>query len=99
MARENYGPDYAAMMAGARLMWDRLSPAMQLGLASAEQYSRTPLRRAQYNLRAPTYQALVVRGLAEDNANRWSRWLTPAGLLVREAGLQARREKAERTEL
>jgi hypothetical protein len=91
-----YGPDYDAAMAGARLQWDRLSPTMQRALSEAATSANYPTRRVDGVWSKSTVLALVRRDLT----GAFGQWglLTPMGLLVREAGLAAKRERAERGE-
>ena len=86
-----YGPNYRAAMAGAELQWEALSKSM-----------REQMRRSMFSGSGPRgawlhYPPLgTARALARRNLVRrigHSFWLTPMGLLVREAGhaLEARR--------
>ena len=90
-AQPNYGPDYRASMAGARLQWDKLSPTMQDALSCAYEKGG-PITRV-LEAAEPTSDALIRRGLAVKLGGPWT-WLTPMGLLVREAGLAAQAEAA-----
>lgn len=88
-----YGPNYRAAMAGAELQWKARSHSQRRALLVSEGYRGTPARCIPADVPHPTYQALADAGCAVQDAPRHQRWLTPMGLLVREAGLalEARR--------
>ena len=92
--QDNYGPDYRASMAGARLQWDKLSPTMQDALALAPFISGgRRLRSTVSTAFALARRGLCTRMLGVAHLDRYAP-LTPMGLLVREAGLAARAEVA-----
>ena len=87
MSRSTYGPDYDAAMAGAVLQWRRRGHVQQQALADAfEPEPGTPARMIPWLTPGRVVESLQRLGLVHDD-----RWLTPMGMLVREAGLAERK--------
>ena len=80
----NLSANSRAALAGARLEWDELSPAMRDVLRGASPFASTPVWHVRGVGAAPTRRALEARGLIDDRED-----VTPLGMLVREIGTRS----------